>query len=195
MCCYISPPSLTSHPLTFTFHTTHLVIVPVYSSPSCFYSYCLNTLIMGPRDLVDAWRQRVPSRLDRDDPFDNDGFEERPATRLVSPNPTQTTTPFHLLTLQTFRQPDPPTRRPSTRLSFLRAATPLFGRPSTSSSRPSTGLSQFGEGKSKRKSLLSLLTRKRKRRSPSPEPEPKEPVRLNFLFVGSSKSGQTSLLL
>lgn len=38
---------------------------------------------MSPSGLIDAWRQRVPSRLDRDDPFAEDGFESRPATRLV----------------------------------------------------------------------------------------------------------------
>lgn len=47
----------------------------------------------------------------------------------------------------------------------------------------------------KRKALLSLLTRKRKYRSPSPSPELRESVSLNFLFVGSAGSGQTSLLL
>ncbi|KAI1042448.1 hypothetical protein LB505_004392 [Fusarium chuoi] len=44
----------------------------------------------------------------------------------------------------------------------------------------------------KRRSLLSLLTRKRKRKEP--EEIPRDPVRLNFLFVGSKAAGQTSLL-
>ena len=38
---------------------------------------------MLSEDRIDSWRQRVPSRLDRDDPFEGDGFGERPATRLV----------------------------------------------------------------------------------------------------------------
>jgi Ras family protein A len=45
----------------------------------------------------------------------------------------------------------------------------------------------------KRRSLLSLLSRKRKRKEP--EEIPRDPVRLNFLFVGSKAAGQTSLLL
>ncbi|KAL6411431.1 hypothetical protein AUP68_05141 [Ilyonectria robusta] len=32
---------------------------------------------------IDMWRTRVPSRLDREDPFEGDGFESRPATRLI----------------------------------------------------------------------------------------------------------------
>lgn len=32
---------------------------------------------------IDSWRHSVPSRLDREDPFANDGFGERPVTRLV----------------------------------------------------------------------------------------------------------------
>ena len=38
---------------------------------------------MLSEDRIDSWRQRVPSRLDREDPFEGDGFGERPATRLV----------------------------------------------------------------------------------------------------------------
>ncbi|KAH8714479.1 P-loop containing nucleoside triphosphate hydrolase protein [Ilyonectria robusta] len=123
---------------------------------------------------IDMWRTRVPSRLDREDPFEGDGFESRPATRL------------------TFREPDQPVRRPSTRLSFLRSATPLFGRSSTSSSRDSA--STFGRKvDGRRRGLLALFSRKRKQ-CLTPEPIPKEPVRLNYLFVGGSCSGQTSLL-
>jgi Ras family protein A len=48
--------------------------------------------------------------------------------------------------------------------------------------------------KGKRKTLLNLLSRKRKRREQELE-VPREPVRLNFLFVGSKGAGQTSLLL
>jgi hypothetical protein len=33
---------------------------------------------------IDTWRRSVPSRMEREDPFDNDGFEERPSTRVVS---------------------------------------------------------------------------------------------------------------
>ena len=43
----------------------------------------MSALNMLSEDRIDSWRQRVPSRLDRDDPFEGDGFNERPATRLV----------------------------------------------------------------------------------------------------------------
>ncbi|RFN43809.1 hypothetical protein FIE12Z_11975 [Fusarium flagelliforme] len=129
---------------------------------------------MLSEDRIDSWRQRVPSRLDRDDPFEGDGFGERPATRL------------------TFRDASPPRRRPSTRMSFLRAATPLFGRSSTPSSRPASGMTER-RAESNRRGLLSLMSRKRKRKEQEVE-IPREPVRLNFLFVGSKSSGQTSLL-
>lgn len=33
---------------------------------------------------IDSWRHSVPSRLERPDPFGNDGFGTRPSTRLVS---------------------------------------------------------------------------------------------------------------
>lgn len=100
-----------------------------------------------------------------------------------------------LLTMprQTFRDVSPPEARPSTRLGFFRAATPMFGRSSTpSSTRPASSMMQRG-AEGKRRSLLSLLTRKRKRKEPGEIP--RDPVRLNFLFVGSKAAGQTSLLL
>ncbi|KAF7551994.1 hypothetical protein G7Z17_g4634 [Cylindrodendrum hubeiense] len=79
---------------------------------------------------IDMWRTRVPSRLDREDPFEGDGFESRPATRLAS----------------------------------------------------SLGIS------------LDCRKCKYSDSTPSPEPIPREPVKRNFLFVGSRSSGQTSLL-
>ncbi|KAI1012530.1 hypothetical protein LB504_008389 [Fusarium proliferatum] len=134
----------------------------------------MSILNMMPEERIDSWRQRVPSRMDREDPFEGDHFDERPPTRL------------------TFRDVSPPEARPSTRLGFFRAATPMFGRSSTpSSTRPASSMMQRRvEGK--RRSLLSLLTRKRKRKEP--EEIPRDPVRLNFLFVGSKAAGQTSLL-
>ncbi|KAM0409725.1 hypothetical protein ACHAPZ_000307 [Fusarium culmorum] len=129
---------------------------------------------MLSEERIDSWRQRVPSRLDRDDPFKGDGFDGRPSTRL------------------TFREASPPPRRPHTRLGFLRAATPLFGRSSTPSSRPASGMTGR-RAESNRTRLLTLLSRKRKRNEDEVE-IPREPVRLNFLFVGSKGSGQTSLL-
>ncbi|KAF5680573.1 FAD dependent oxidoreductase [Fusarium heterosporum] len=129
---------------------------------------------MMPEERIDSWRQRVPSRLDRQDPFEGDGFDERPSTRL------------------TFRDPSPPPERPQTRLRLFRAATPLFGRSSTPSDRPASSMMERRiEGK--RKTLLNLLSHKRKRKEPAVK-IPREPVRLNFLFVGSKEAGQTSLL-
>ena len=78
-------------------------------------------------------------------------------------------------------------------MSFLRAATPLFGRSSTPSTRPASGMTER-RAESNRRGLLSLMSRKRKRKEQEVE-IPREPVRLNFLFVGSKSSGQTSLLL
>ncbi|RGP78445.1 GTP-binding rho1 [Fusarium longipes] len=101
-------------------------------------------MLSGER--IDSWRQRVPSRLNRDDPFAGDGFGERPSTRL------------------TFRETSPPERRPSTRLSFLRAATPLFGRSSTPSSRPASGMTER-RAESNRRGFLSLISLRRLRPS------------------------------
>lgn len=33
---------------------------------------------------IDNWRHSVPSRMEREDPFVNDGFVPRPETRVVS---------------------------------------------------------------------------------------------------------------
>ncbi|KAH7153315.1 P-loop containing nucleoside triphosphate hydrolase protein [Dactylonectria macrodidyma] len=131
---------------------------------------------MAADDNIDMWRTRVPSRLDREDPFEGDGFESRPATRL------------------TFREPDPPVHRPSTRLSFLRSATPLFRRSSSRSQRPPSPYVARQPAPEK-SGLLGLFSRKRKR-EPSPEPEsiPVPRYQMNFLFVGAHGSGQTSLL-
>lgn len=41
------------------------------------------TMSNGRESLIDTWRHSVPSRLEREDPFNNDGFVERPCTRLV----------------------------------------------------------------------------------------------------------------
>ncbi|RSM03597.1 hypothetical protein CEP52_007299 [Fusarium oligoseptatum] len=127
-----------------------------------------------PSERIDAWRERVPSRLERRDPFEGDGFEERPSTRLVSLSPA---------TCVFFFAHEYP---------FLRAATPLFGRPSTSSSRPSSGLIKRPVEK-KRKGIFGIFNGKRKR--DDSESIPREPIHLNFLFVGSKSAGQTSLLL
>ncbi|KAF5612232.1 GTPase Rho [Fusarium tjaetaba] len=146
---------------------------------------------MMPQERIDSWRQRVPSRMDRDDPFEGDHFDERPPTRLVH-LPLAILLSAILTLSQTFRDVSPPEARPSTRLGFFRAATPMFGRSSTPSSpRPASSMMQR-RAEGKRRSLLSLLTRKRKRKEP--EEIPRDPVRLNFLFVGSKAAGQTSLL-
>ncbi|KFA74730.1 hypothetical protein S40288_03947, partial [Stachybotrys chartarum IBT 40288] len=114
--------------------------------------------------------------------------------------------------MKTTREPDPPERppphgRPTTALSFLRAATPslgrklsaAFGRPATALGSARRGDDDDGDGAGKRRRVVSLLggllSRKRKRVSPSPPPMPPLRITLNFLFVGSQGCGQTSLLL
>ncbi|KAF5024249.1 hypothetical protein F66182_3681 [Fusarium sp. NRRL 66182] len=134
----------------------------------------MSLLSLKPEENIDSWRQRVPSRLDREDPFEGDAFHERPSTRL------------------TFRDASPPAHRPSTRLGFLRSATPIFSRPSTPFGRPASSMMERRPG-GKHRSLLSFLNRKRKQQDPDVE-MPRDPVRLNFLFVGSKAAGQTSLL-
>lgn len=63
--------------------SSHLGLVS--SHVSIFVSFHKMPLTpIKPSERVDEWRQRVPSRLERRDPFEGDGFEERPATRLVS---------------------------------------------------------------------------------------------------------------
>ncbi|KAI5456540.1 P-loop containing nucleoside triphosphate hydrolase protein, partial [Mariannaea sp. PMI_226] len=135
-------------------------------------------LDMSPGSRIDFWRTRVPSRLDREDPFEGDGFGSRPATRL------------------TVHGQKPPVRRPSTRLSFFHVSR-SFEWSSPASSRPAISLpGDIANSGKKRKGILALFGRKRKQFHP-PDAEltlPPAPVRLNFLFVGSRGSGQTSLL-
>ncbi|KAL6864524.1 rho type ras-like GTPase [Trichoderma novae-zelandiae] len=143
---------------------------------------------------IDSWRQSVPSRMERADPFGNDGFEERPNTRI------------------TFREPLRTVRRPSTRIAMMRSAIPLFRRRDGPNSlgdslmeRPETALGvrdddepQAAQTRNPIRGFFALFGRKRKRRSPSVSPAPtvalEAPLTLHFLFVGPPGSGQTSLL-
>ncbi|KAL6901212.1 hypothetical protein GGI43DRAFT_383551 [Trichoderma evansii] len=149
---------------------------------------------------IDSWRHSVPSRMEREDPFLDDGFMARPSTRV------------------TFREPEGPMRRPSTRLAFIRAAIPVFHRRTFTPSdgllqgplieRPETALGirdddgdEAAEAKNPRRrgGLFSLFNRKRKHRSPSPSPALPPvvldvPLTIHFLFVGAKSAGQTSLL-
>ncbi|VUC31268.1 unnamed protein product [Clonostachys rosea] len=140
---------------------------------------------------IESWRRFIPNRVERDDPFAEGPFGMRPSTQLS----------FH-----TPQKPEP-SRRASTRLSFLRAATPLFGRgsPPPQDVRPATvlGLRSAGDEhpeKSRKRGFLRRLLHRgyKDKRARSPTPEPffivAEPIRLNFLFVGPKNSGQTSLL-
>ncbi|KAL7931658.1 hypothetical protein V8C35DRAFT_323516 [Trichoderma chlorosporum] len=144
---------------------------------------------------IDTWRHSVPSRLEREDPFVNDGFVPRPETRI------------------TFREPEKPVRRPSTRIAMMRAAIPLFRRPNGPNAlqesimeRPETALGVRDENedetvtqpKNPIRGFFGLFGRKRKNRSPSLSPTPTvvldAPLTLHFLFVGAQGAGQTSLL-
>ncbi|KFH48546.1 Rho-related protein-like protein [Hapsidospora chrysogenum ATCC 11550] len=122
-----------------------------------------------------SWRRFIPSRLDRHD----EDVETRPSTRLIS------------------RDSKLLQRRPSTRLSLLRAATPLFER--ASSALGSLGADTVvgsGNGEEERAGpgLWGLIRGSKRKRSPEVEGIPAEPRRVNFLFVGAKSSGQTSLL-
>ncbi|KAL6793682.1 hypothetical protein GGI42DRAFT_345844 [Trichoderma sp. SZMC 28013] len=144
---------------------------------------------------IDNWRHSVPSRMEREDPFVNDGFVPRPQTRI------------------TFREPEKPVRRPSTRIAMMRAAIPLFRRPNGPNAlqpsimeRPETALGVrdededevVTEAKNPIRGFFALFGRKRKHRSPSLSPTPTvvldTPLTLHFLFVGAQGAGQTSLL-
>ncbi|KAL6817408.1 P-loop containing nucleoside triphosphate hydrolase protein [Trichoderma camerunense] len=143
---------------------------------------------------IDNWRHSVPSRMEREDPFVNDGFVPRPETRV------------------TFREPEkPPVRRPSTRIAMMRAAIPLFRRSNGPNAlqpslmeRPETALGvrdededeAVTEAKNPIRGFFALFGRKRKHRSPSPTPTVvfDAPLTLHFLFVGAQGAGQTSLL-
>ncbi|KAL7895609.1 hypothetical protein HDV63DRAFT_396270 [Trichoderma sp. SZMC 28014] len=154
---------------------------------------------------IDSWRHSVPSRMERDDPFQDDGFMARPSTRV------------------TFREPERPMRRPSARLAFIRAAIPIpifHRRPCNPGDRlvegplierPETALGirddDDGDGAAaeaknpRRRGLFGLFSRKRKHRSPSPSALPsvpqvvlQVPLTIHFLFVGAKTAGQTSLL-
>ncbi|TFA98642.1 hypothetical protein CCMA1212_009456 [Trichoderma ghanense] len=119
---------------------------------------------------IDTWRQSVPSRMEREDPFGNDGFEERPSTRIA------------------FREPVRPVRRPSNRVALMRSAIPLFRRrdgPNAQGEsileRPETALGvrdddddepEAAQTRNPIRGFLALFGRKRKRRSPSVSPAP-----------------------
>ncbi|PTB72048.1 hypothetical protein M440DRAFT_1385150 [Trichoderma longibrachiatum ATCC 18648] len=144
---------------------------------------------------IDNWRRSVPSRMEREDPFGNDGFEERPSTRVA------------------FRESVRPVRRPSNRVALMRSAIPLFRRRDGPNAlgeslmeRPETALGvreddeepEAAQTRNPIRGFFALFGRKRKRRSPSVSPAPTvalaAPLTLHFLFVGPPGSGQTSLL-
>ncbi|KAM3432728.1 hypothetical protein MY4824_006363 [Beauveria thailandica] len=169
---------------------------------------------------IDSWRHSVPSRLEREDPFANDGFGERPVTRL------------------TFREQDPAdeeeVQRPASRFSLIRAKLlkPIRQQGYTTTTddddesticppRPSTTLSKTRPKKQKKKTqsggFFAGLFRRGKKRSREAfededcyggqddksvgrlstvvvEPVMSKQLHLNFLFVGCASAGQTSLL-
>ncbi|EGX87973.1 Ras like protein [Cordyceps militaris CM01] len=165
---------------------------------------------------IDSWRHSVPSRLEREDPFANDGFGERPVTRL---------------TFREHESPEEERERPASRFSVFRARlfppkrqrcdsddeSTIYQRPDTAlSSRTKTakkrggggfltGLTglwrrgkkrtrdefedEYGQGYDKDEAVVSVC-----RPSVVVEPVLSRPLHLNFLFVGCPSSGQTSLL-
>jgi Ras family protein A len=135
---------------------------------------------------IDSWRSSVPSRLEREDPFKNDGFQARCPTRVVRwARFLAYSAPGSLS--QTFREPDQPPRTTS-RLGIFRSATPFQRLTVCESPEPQP------EKKKKRKpSLLGFFSRKRKQPSSSAGPQHIS-LRFKFLFVGHRSCGQTALL-
>jgi len=83
-CSFLHNNTLHSSPHRILIHSPHLAS-NFYRLISIFVScHKMPLTPIKPSERIDSWRQRVPSRLERRDPFEGDGFEERPSTRLVS---------------------------------------------------------------------------------------------------------------
>ncbi|KAK0388193.1 hypothetical protein NLU13_4438 [Sarocladium strictum] len=147
---------------------------------------------VGSEALIETWRLSVPRSGSRHDPFEEEEedseFPLRPSTRLAH------------------READ--RHRPASRLSIFasKASQSISIRPL---SRAATALGfRYGDEDSDAPQRLrrsewfkGLFGKKRKREYQAEEifdsagpTEEKEPLRLNFLFVGGRSSGQTSLL-
>ncbi|OAA37624.1 Small GTPase superfamily [Metarhizium rileyi] len=118
---------------------------------------------------IDSWRHSVPSRLERQDPFENDGFEGRCSTRLTFREPHSRPS----IAYRGFSWAAAPFRRSTADESATeidRPGTRYEGLAEDSPQTCDTRASTHPEKKRKR-GLLGLFSRKRKRgSSPSPTP-------------------------
>ncbi|POR35261.1 UDP-N-acetylglucosamine transferase subunit alg14 [Tolypocladium paradoxum] len=168
------------------------------------------------RSSIIDWCMGVPTWYERDDPFQGDGFQPRPGAAAAAGDAAEEA-PEEGSEPESDDQPEgdaqdeqpvdypedlPP--RPPGRRSWFRTGTPLLGSSNSSRQRPShpsTALEVRHNSKKRKLSrFLGLLSRKRKARNErGPLPQAvievlQQPVYLNFLFIGSKGSGQTSLL-
>ncbi|KAL2206018.1 hypothetical protein CC79DRAFT_838050 [Sarocladium strictum] len=150
---------------------------------------------VGSDASVDTWRLSVPSRMDRTSPFDDEKEEEEDSEF-----------PLRASTRLTFRALDG--RRPASRLSIFTSRPSIgFARRPLSRAVTALGFRDADEEDGRRRRdrgrewLKGIFGQKRKREAETEDMsdldeyiEAKEPLRLNFLFVGGRSSGQTSLL-
>ncbi|KAG5983304.1 hypothetical protein E4U55_000288 [Claviceps digitariae] len=175
---------------------------------------------MSVNSRIDSWRHSVPSRLDRDDPFENDGFQARCSTRFTfREDDHRPDIPSQISRLSSLRSRISSFRKrpregadaysvvdaPSVRSQERQSVFGCLSRDvegSRASSAPAAGPVIGLCGKRSRPVLFTKAIFGRKRaRSPTPPPPPllsplliQEPVKLKFLFVGDHGSGQTALL-
>ncbi|KAG6010953.1 hypothetical protein E4U21_002623 [Claviceps maximensis] len=178
---------------------------------------------MSVNTRIDSWRHSVPSRLEREDPFENDGFQARCSTRFTFreedhcidiPKQTSRSSSFRsrISSLRKRRPRDDahsaietPSVHSHERYSVFdhlshqledspASAAPVCAPAPVPASEPTPA----PRGERSRPVLLTKRMFGRKRaRSPTPPPPAlliQEPVKLRFLFVGDHGSGQTALL-
>ncbi|PNY29099.1 UDP-N-acetylglucosamine transferase subunit alg14 [Tolypocladium capitatum] len=165
------------------------------------------------RSSIIDWCRGVPTWYEREDPFQGDGFplqpaagdaaEEAPEEGSESESDEQPEGDTQDEQAVDYPQDLPP--RPPGRRSWFRTSTPLLGPSNSSQQRPSYPSTDIEVRHNSKKRKLSrfrgLFSRKRKEQhelSPLPQAVSqalRRPIHLNFLFIGSKGSGQTSLLL
>ncbi|KAG6276596.1 hypothetical protein E4U47_008161 [Claviceps purpurea] len=174
----------------------------------------IDYLDMNARSRVDSWRHSVPSLVEREDPFKNDGFQARCSTRFSfhqddGPAAPEQAPPSHIFSLRSrmasFRKRPRegraqsgilPSARPQERCSALGPLTHSLERPTSSAQGPCDK-----QERPSRPALFKGIFGRKRVRSPSPPLSPtpppmlmQKPVKLKFLFVGDHASGQTALL-
>ncbi|KAG6022017.1 hypothetical protein E4U40_004932 [Claviceps sp. LM458 group G5] len=157
---------------------------------------------MDARSRVDSWRHSVPSLVEREDPFKNDGFQARCSNRFSlhqddGPAAPEQAPPSRVFSLRSrmasFRKRP---REVQERCSMLGPLTHNLERPTSSAPGPCDKQDRPG-----RPALFKGIFGRKRARSPSPPLSPtpppmliQKPVKLKFLFVGDHASGQTALL-